>query len=86
PTLVACARNEPENVFGQSRELASLIPGSALLPLESGNHLLPERDPAWPRFLAALDAFLAPEMPTDMATVDDPHAANPVVHRKEPSG
>ena len=59
PTLVACARNEPDDVFEQSRELASLIPGSTLLPLDSCNHLLPERDPAWPRFLAAMEAFLA---------------------------
>ena len=75
PTLVACARNEPDNVFEQSRELASLIPGSGLLPLDSCNHLLPERDPAWPRFLAALNGFLA----MDATTVDDPSAA-PAVH------
>ena len=75
PTLVACARNEPDNVFEQSRELASLIPGSGFLPLDSCNHLLPERDPAWPRFLAALDAFLA----VGTSTVDDPDAANAVV-------
>jgi pimeloyl-ACP methyl ester carboxylesterase len=59
PTLVACARHEPDNVFEQARELASLIPGSTLLPLDSCNHLLPERDPAWPRFLGAAEAFLA---------------------------
>ena len=59
PTLIACARREPENVFEQSRLLASLIPGSRLLPLDSGNHLLPEYDPAWPVFLAELEAFLA---------------------------
>jgi DNA-binding winged helix-turn-helix (wHTH) protein/alpha-beta hydrolase superfamily lysophospholipase len=95
PTLVACARNEPDNVFEQSRELASLIPGSALLPLDSCNHLLPERDPAWPRFLAAVDAFLAgdgaAELATDvpagpgsvdLGTVDDPPAAAPVVQAK----
>jgi pimeloyl-ACP methyl ester carboxylesterase/DNA-binding winged helix-turn-helix (wHTH) protein len=72
PTLVACARNEPDNVFEQSRELASLIPGGALLPLDSCNHLLPERDPAWPRFLAALDDFLAPDRArTDPSGRDD---------------
>ncbi len=85
PTLVACARNEPDNVFEQSRELASLIPGSTLLPLDSCNHLLPERDPAWPRFLAALDAFLSTDTTTDtatdMITVDDRNAASPVVPR-----
>jgi pimeloyl-ACP methyl ester carboxylesterase/DNA-binding winged helix-turn-helix (wHTH) protein len=59
PTLIACSRREPENMFEQSRVLASLIPGSRLLPLDSCNHLLPERDPAWPHFLAELDAFLS---------------------------
>jgi pimeloyl-ACP methyl ester carboxylesterase/DNA-binding winged helix-turn-helix (wHTH) protein len=90
PTLVACARNEPDDVFQQSRELASLIPGSALLPLDSCNHLLPERDPAWPRFLAAVDEFLATDRHSDrdgdaaaaVATAGDPHAADPVVQTK----
>ena len=63
PTLIACARREPYNVFDQSRLLASLIPGSRLLPLDSGNHLLPERDPAWPHFLSELDAFLGVNEP-----------------------
>jgi pimeloyl-ACP methyl ester carboxylesterase/DNA-binding winged helix-turn-helix (wHTH) protein len=79
PTLVACARNEPDNVFEQSRELASLIPGSALLPLDSCNHLLPERDPAWPRFLAAMEAFLA-DTTTDVAPSDGGGAGDPLVH------
>jgi pimeloyl-ACP methyl ester carboxylesterase len=59
PALIACARREPGNVFEQSRLLASLIPNSRLLPLDSSNHLLPERDPAWPRFAEELDRFLA---------------------------
>jgi pimeloyl-ACP methyl ester carboxylesterase/DNA-binding winged helix-turn-helix (wHTH) protein len=63
PTLIACARREPENVFEQSRILASLIPGSRLLPLDSCNHLLPERDPAWAHFLAELEGFV----PTDQS-------------------
>jgi pimeloyl-ACP methyl ester carboxylesterase/DNA-binding winged helix-turn-helix (wHTH) protein len=63
PTLVACARREPENLFDQSRVLASLIPGSRLVSLDSANHLLPERDPAWPQFLAELDAFFAEHPP-----------------------
>jgi len=37
---------------------AGLIQGSRLVPLDSANHLLPEQDPAWPRFLGELDAFL----------------------------
>ena len=51
-------RREPDNVFEQSGLLAALIPKSRLVPLDSSNHLLPERDPAWKRFLAEIDAFL----------------------------
>ncbi|MGZ4619470.1 MAG: alpha/beta fold hydrolase, partial [Frankiaceae bacterium] len=58
PTLIMCSRREPDNVFEQSRLLAALIPKSRLVPLDSSNHLLPERDPAWKRFLAEIDAFL----------------------------
>ena len=59
PTLIACARREPDEMFEQSRVLASLIPNGRLVPLDSANHLLPERDPAWTHFLAELDAFFA---------------------------
>jgi class 3 adenylate cyclase/pimeloyl-ACP methyl ester carboxylesterase len=59
PTLIACGRYEADHNFEESRRLASLIPGSVLLPLDTANHLLPERDPAWPVFLGALESFLA---------------------------
>jgi pimeloyl-ACP methyl ester carboxylesterase len=58
PTLIMCSRREPGDRFEQSRLLATLIPKSRLVPLDSSNHLLPERDPAWPHFLAELDRFL----------------------------
>lgn len=58
PTLIMCARREPDNNFEQSRLLASLIPNSRLVPLDSANHLLPEHDPAWQHFLAHLDQFV----------------------------
>ena len=58
PTLILGARREPDDMFEQSRALASLIPGSRLVPLDSCNHLLPERDPAWRHFLAEIDGFL----------------------------
>ena len=64
PTLIACARREPGDVFEQSRRLAALIPGSRLVPLDSCNHLLPARDPAWPLFLAELERFW-PTCPVD---------------------
>lgn len=58
PTLILCARREPDDVFEQSRLLAGLIPGSRLVPLDSANHLLPEQDPAWRHFLREIDTFL----------------------------
>lgn len=58
PTLIMCSRREPGNRFEQSRLLAALIPESRLVPLDSANHLLPERDPAWKHFLAEIDRFL----------------------------
>jgi len=58
PTLIMCARREPDSAFEQSRLLATLIPNSRLVPLDSSNHLLPERDPAWTHFLTEIDRFL----------------------------
>jgi pimeloyl-ACP methyl ester carboxylesterase len=58
PTLIMCSRREPGNRFEQSRLLAALIPKSRLVPLDSSNHLLPERDPAWKHFLTEIDRFL----------------------------
>jgi pimeloyl-ACP methyl ester carboxylesterase len=58
PTLIMCSRREPGNSFERSRLLAALIPNSRLVPLDSSNHLLPERDPAWKHFLAEIDRFL----------------------------
>jgi len=58
PTLIMCSRREPDNAFEHSRLLAALIPHSRLVPLDSSNHLLPERDPAWKHFLAELDRFV----------------------------
>jgi len=58
PTLIMCSRREPDNRFEQSRLLAAQIPNSRLVPLDSSNHLLPERDPAWQHFLAEIDRFL----------------------------
>ena len=59
PTLIACGRREPENLFEQSRLMATLIPGSRLLPLDSGNHLLPEARHGLVGVRRELHAFLA---------------------------
>jgi pimeloyl-ACP methyl ester carboxylesterase len=59
PTLILHARDELRVPFEQARQLAALIPGSRLVPLDSRDHLLRPDDPAWGRFLDEVDAFLA---------------------------
>jgi len=58
PTLVLHARHDVRVPFEEGRLLAALIPGARLVPLESRNHILLEAEPAWPRFLEEVNAFL----------------------------
>ena len=59
PTLVIHCRDDARVPYAGGRELASRIPGAKFVTLESANHLLLEHDPAWPRFVAEMRAFLA---------------------------
>ena len=59
PTLLLHSRHDLRQSIANARELATLIPGSRLVPLDSRNHLLTDHEPAWPVFLRELDAFLA---------------------------
>jgi pimeloyl-ACP methyl ester carboxylesterase/tRNA A-37 threonylcarbamoyl transferase component Bud32 len=70
PTLVLHATGDLRIPFNEGRLLASTIPGAAFVPLESRNHLLLESEPAWPRFLREVRAFLG--VPAGIAT--DPAA------------
>ena len=47
--------------YANGRQLAMGIPGAKFVTLEGRNHLLLEQEPAWPRFLAEVRAFLADE-------------------------
>lgn len=58
PTLVLHSRGDQRAGFEEGRRLAGLIRGARFVPLNSRNHLLLEHDPAWPRFLAEVRAFL----------------------------
>ncbi len=58
PTLVLHARDDRVVPVGEGRLLASLIPHARLVVLDSANHILLADEPAWPRFLAELNAFL----------------------------
>jgi len=59
PTLVLHARDDHRPPFEQGRLLASLIPDSRFVALDSSNHILLENEPAWPIFMAEVEAFLA---------------------------
>lgn len=59
PTLVIHARGDARVPFDEGRRLAGLIPGARFVPLDSDNHVLLATEPAWPRFLAELQEFLA---------------------------
>jgi pimeloyl-ACP methyl ester carboxylesterase/DNA-binding winged helix-turn-helix (wHTH) protein len=59
PTLILHARDDLRVPLSSARELAALIPGSRLVPLNSPNHILTSVEPAWPLFLGEVDRFLA---------------------------
>jgi pimeloyl-ACP methyl ester carboxylesterase/DNA-binding CsgD family transcriptional regulator len=58
PTLVLHAVRDARVPFDEGRLIASEIPGARFVPLESGNHLLLEVEPAWRRWLEEVRAFL----------------------------
>ena len=59
PTLVLHARDDRRPPLEQGRLLASLIPNSRFVTLESSNHILLADEPAWPVFLAETEDFLS---------------------------
>lgn len=60
PTLILHTRGDLRVPEAQAHELATLIPDSRLVMLDSRNHILTEHEPAWPAFLAEIERFLAP--------------------------
>ncbi|MGB6796507.1 MAG: alpha/beta fold hydrolase [Xanthobacteraceae bacterium] len=59
PTLVMHARDDARVPFDQGRRLAAGIPGARFVSLPSGNHLILEDEPAFPRFLQEIRAFIS---------------------------
>jgi pimeloyl-ACP methyl ester carboxylesterase/DNA-binding SARP family transcriptional activator len=59
PTLVMHVREDARITYDNGRQLAAGIPGARFVTLEGRNHLILEQEPAWPRFLAEVRAFLA---------------------------
>lgn len=58
PTLVMHPSGDARVPFEEGRLLATLIPGTRFVPLESRNHLLLEHEPAWRRWVDEVRAFL----------------------------
>lgn len=56
--LVLHARGDLRIPFEEGRRLASLLPNSRFVPLQSRNHILMETEPAWKIFLNQIRAFL----------------------------
>ena len=63
PTLVIHSRNDPRVPFSEGRLLASLIPGAALVELDSPNHLTLADEPAWEKLIANVRHFIATGTP-----------------------
>jgi len=58
PTLVLHARRDRRVPFEEGVQLASLIAGARLVPLETDNHVLLAQEPAFRQFFEELEAFV----------------------------
>lgn len=63
PTLVLHGRADAAVPFEQSRLIASRVPRARLITLESRNHILLPRDPAWAAFVSEVRTFLRESAP-----------------------
>jgi pimeloyl-ACP methyl ester carboxylesterase len=59
PTLVLHCRHDNVVPFDQGRLLASSIPDARFVTLDSDNHVVLSGEPAWPKLLGEIKAFLA---------------------------
>lgn len=58
PTLVMHARGDLRVPFEEGRAIAAMIPDARFVPLESGNHILLEQEPAFRQLFEELRGFL----------------------------
>ena len=65
PTLIFHPKNDAVVPFQEGRLLATLIPKSKFVPLESNNHILLADEPAWEKFLEEVALFLGDPGPED---------------------
>jgi pimeloyl-ACP methyl ester carboxylesterase len=59
PTLVFHCINDKLVPFDQGRRLAASIPNARFVALDSANHALLSREPAWEKFACDMQEFLA---------------------------
>lgn len=59
PTLVMHCRYDNLVPFEEGRRLATLIPNAKFVGLESENHVPQLGEPAWPKFLGEIEAFMS---------------------------
>jgi DNA-binding SARP family transcriptional activator/pimeloyl-ACP methyl ester carboxylesterase len=64
PTLVLHCRDDAAMPFEQGRLIANRIPRARFVALESRNHILLPRDPAWASFVSEVRQFLREGAPT----------------------
>ena len=60
PTLILHAKDDQVVPREQGELFAALVPDARFVALASDNHVLLPDEPAWPHFLAEIDAFLSP--------------------------
>ena len=61
PTLVLQATGDRVAGFSPGPDITARLPSARLVPLDSANHILLADEPAWPRFMDEVRAFLEPE-------------------------
>lgn len=69
-TLVMHSRNDATVPLEAGYLVATLILGAEFLLLESNNHILLAKEPAWATFLSAVDDFLKPHSIEVLRTVE----------------
>ncbi len=67
-TLILHADDDRAVPFEEGRRLAAIVPGARFVPLHGQNHLLLAEEPAWPRFVAEVTAFVGAGAPPPVAT------------------
>lgn len=58
PTLVLHSRYDNAVPYEEGRRLAAAFPNARFVALESENHVPMPDEPAWPQFIAEIEAFL----------------------------